>query len=87
MRFANGYRRKTVLAKIEGLKEMFKPNSEFKKRYDRLFRQNPLGANMFLLIAELASKKGHVKITEGEIAILFNARFDDPKAYQLKGEG
>ncbi len=60
-----------------------KPNRKFKKRYNRLFQKNPLGANMFLLIAELADKRGRVQITEEEIAALFNARFEDPKAYQL----
>jgi len=59
------------------------PDNKFKRRYDRLFRVNPLGANMFLLIAELADKRGRVKTTEAEIAVLFNARFEDPKAYQL----
>lgn len=61
----------------------FEPNATFKRRYDRLFRQNPLGANVFLLIAELANDKGRVETTEEEIAALFNARFEDPKAYQL----
>lgn len=64
---------------------IFKPNTAFKKRYDRLFRQNPLGANLFLLIAELAGDRGRVKTTEEEIALLFNARFEDPRAYQLGG--
>ncbi len=61
----------------------FKPNRKFKKRYDRLYHQNPLGANMFLLIAELANDKGRVKTTEEELTVLFNTRFDDPHAYQL----
>jgi len=64
----------------------FKPNGKFKRKYERLFLQNPLGANMFLLIAELANDKGRVKTSEEEIAVLFNARFDDPKAYQLPGD-
>lgn len=63
----------------------FKPDRAFRKRYDRLFRANPLGANMLLLIAELADRKGRVKTTEEEIAALFNVRFEDPKAYQLPG--
>ena len=64
----------------------FKSNGKFKRKYERLFFQNPLGANMFLLIAELANDKGRVKTSEEEIAVLFNARFDDPKAYQLPGD-
>ena len=62
---------------------IFTPNLQFKKRYDRLFRETPLGANMFLLIAEIASDQGRVKISEEEITELFNARFEDPKGYQL----
>lgn len=65
----------------------FKPNAAFKKRYNRVFRVNPLGANMLLLIAELASSKGRVKTTEAEIAALFEARFgDDPGQYALEGK-
>ena len=65
----------------------FKPNRKFKKRYDRLFQKNPLGANMFLLIAELANDKGRVRTSEEEITVLFNTRFEDPGAYQLNGGG
>jgi len=63
----------------------FKPNRAFRKRYDRLFRANPLGANLFLLIAELADQGGRVRTTEEEIAALFNARFEDPKGYAFSG--
>jgi len=63
----------------------FKPNRKFKKRYDRVFRENPMAANMLLLIAELANNKGRVEATEEEITALFNARFEDPGAYQLSG--
>jgi len=63
----------------------FKPNRQFRARYDRTFEKNPMGANMLLLIAELANGRGHVKTTEEELTALFNARFDDPKVYQLGG--
>ncbi|MCK9276389.1 MAG: hypothetical protein M0P57_15025 [Syntrophales bacterium] len=60
-----------------------KPNLELKQRYDRIFRRNPMAANVFLLTAELANDKGRVKITEEELTALFNARFNDPREYAL----
>ena len=60
-------------------------NGAFRKQYDRIFERSPLAANVFLLIAELANDKGRVKTTEEELTVLFNTRFDDPKAYQLHG--
>jgi phosphotransferase system HPr-like phosphotransfer protein len=77
----------TVMCEIM---EKFKPNRRFKKRYDKLFKQDPIGANMFLLLAELADDKGRVKIqgtNEKEVAReltkLMEARFDDPAEYAL----
>ena len=61
----------------------FKPNRKFKKDYDRLFKQDPMGANMFLLICELADEKGQVVTNEQEIAELMAARFEDPREYAL----
>ena len=70
--------------------EKFQPNRRFKKKYDKLFKQDPIGANVFLLLAELADKKGRVKIqgsNEQEIAEeiqkLLVARFNDPEEYAL----
>ena len=70
--------------------EKFKPNRKFKKEYDKLFKQNPVGANVFLLLAELADEKGQVKIlgttkkdVAKEIQRLLIARFDDPEEYAL----
>jgi len=65
------------------MRETFKPNREFKARYDRTFAKNPMGANMLLLIAELVIKEGRVKTTEKELTALFNARFSDPEEYAL----
>ena len=72
--------------------EKFKPNRKFKKEYDRLFKKDPIAANTFLLLAELADEKGQVKIagtTEEEIAkeiqSLLMARFNDPEEYALGG--
>ena len=62
----------------------FKTNRQFKKKYERLFNKNPLGANVFLLLSELANERGQVTISdERELLELMAKRFDDPEAYQL----
>ena len=61
----------------------FKPNRYFRRDYDRLFSKNPAGANMLLLLCELADDKGQVITDETELAQLFSARFEDPRAYSL----
>ena len=61
----------------------FKPNRRFKKRYNRLFKNDPLAANTYLLICELADEKGQVMTNEAEIAELMAVRFDDPEEYAL----
>ncbi|PIP07074.1 MAG: hypothetical protein COX51_07455 [Syntrophobacteraceae bacterium CG23_combo_of_CG06-09_8_20_14_all_50_8] len=63
----------------------FTPNHHFRREYERLFKKDPLGANVFLLLAELADEKGQVQTSEKELADLIAARFDDPRAYQLPG--
>lgn len=63
-------------------------NRKFRRDYDRLFRKDPAAANVFLLLAELADKKGKVALgpcPEAEIQQLMAARFADPRAYQLPG--
>ena len=64
-----------------------KTTSAIKKKYDQLFRKNPKTANLFLLLAEIADKKGQVKLEtpfpEAEIQRLMAARFDDPRRYSL----
>jgi hypothetical protein len=62
---------------------VFKPNRRFKKKYDWLYKQDPLAANTFLLICELADEKGQVKTSPEELAILFATRFEDPEEYAL----
>jgi len=69
---------------------IFKPNKKFKLEYDHLFKEDPIEANMFLLLAELADEQGQVKIlgtnekeVSEEISKLMAARFDDPKEYAL----
>jgi hypothetical protein len=65
-----------------------KPSRRFKRGYDRIFKRDPAAANVFLLLAELADEKGHVRLgpcPEAEIQQLMAARFDDCRAYQLPG--
>ena len=61
----------------------FRPNRKFEKKYDRLFKKDPMGANMFLLLCELADEKGQVATSEQEIAELMAVRFNDPEEYAL----
>ena len=68
----------------------FTPNRKFKRKYDRLFKEDPIGANVFLLLAELADDKGQVKFEATnelemaeEISKLMAARFEDPEEYEL----
>lgn len=66
----------------------FTPGRKFKRHYDRLFRKDPAAANVLLLLAEIADKRGEVRFgpfPEAEIQQLMAARFDDPRAYQLPG--
>jgi len=58
-------------------------NNKFRKKYDRIFRDNPEAANLFLLLCELADEKGQVVTNEEEIAMLMAARFNDPAEYAL----
>jgi hypothetical protein len=68
---------------------MFTPNRRFRRNYDRLFKKNPVGANIFLLLAELGNEHGEIRLEapslEIEIQRLLEARFDDPSVYQLEG--
>lgn len=68
---------------------MFRPNRKFRRAYDQLFRKNPLGANMHLLLCELANEQGEIRfnghLPERELQRLMVARFSDPRAYQLPG--
>lgn len=70
-----------IQAGIRG--SMFKPSRKFKRDYKRLHRKDPISANMFLLLAELANKEGRVATNEKELADLMSARFEDPRRYSL----
>lgn len=58
-------------------------DKRFKQDYDRIFRKNPESANLFLLLSELAGKKGKVLTDEAELARLMAKRFQNPRTYQL----
>ncbi len=62
---------------------MFEPNKQFRRKYDSIYKKDPGAANLFLLLAELADEKGQVETDPQELAILFDARFNDPKEYAL----
>ena len=61
----------------------FKKNRRFKKKYDWLYKKDPMGANMFLLLCEIADDNGQVMTTDEEIVELMAARFNDPEEYSL----
>ena len=61
----------------------FVPNRRFKRKYKRLFKKDPLAANTFLLLCELADEKGQIETNEQELADLITARFNDPEEYAL----
>jgi hypothetical protein len=61
----------------------FKPNKKFRRKYNRIFKENPEAANLFLLACELADKNGQVRTTEEELAELMAARFEDPREYAI----
>ena len=61
----------------------FKPNHIFHQEYDRLYRLDPLTANVFLLLCELADDKGEVQTSDDEICRLLAERYSDPWSYQL----
>ena len=61
----------------------FVPNREFKRKYKQLFKKDPLAANTFLLLCELADEKGQAETSEEELAELLALRFNDLRGYQL----
>ena len=58
-------------------------NRSFRRQYNRIFKQDPAAANLFLLLAELADDGGQVEATPEELARLLAARFKDPTEYAL----
>jgi len=63
-------------------------NRKFRREYRKIFKKDPMAANLFLLLSELADDRGQVRLgpdPEGQLALLMGARFEDPTAYQLRG--
>lgn len=65
------------------MKKTFTPNRKFRRKYDQIFRKDPMAANTFFLLCEMANKKGQVETSPEELAELMAARFEDLEAYQL----
>ncbi len=69
---------------VKGIAMAFKLNRKFRKKYNKLFRRDPLAANMLLLLAELADEGGKVVMPVDEdetlcqLQELMAARFNDP---------
>lgn len=62
----------------------FNPNRAFRKKYRKIFKKDPLAANTFLLLAEIADERGEVVISdEDKLADLLMARFEDPRRWAL----
>lgn len=62
-----------------------KPTRDWRAEYNRLFHINPMTANVFLLLTELANERGCVEVSEADLARLMAARFEDPQAWALEG--
>ncbi len=64
-------------------------NKKFKKDYKKIFKKDPLAANMMLLFLDLSDENGQFCLEGDEqeqaeqISQLMDARFDDPTGYQL----
>lgn len=70
----------------------FSPNRKFRKRYRSLFLKDPLTANLFLLLCEVAGPDGRVILPDDpekvdqQLRDLMAARFKDPWGWQLGEE-
>jgi hypothetical protein len=66
-----------------------RPNRKFRRRYYSIFKKDPLSANLFLLLSELAGPDGKVVMPtdprklEEELQELISIRFENPFGYQL----
>jgi hypothetical protein len=60
-----------------------RPKPELRKKYTQLYKQDPLMANLFLLLVEIADRKGRVVTSEEELSRLMAARFENPREYAL----
>ena len=64
----------------------FIPNRKFRRKYNKLFKIDPAQANLLLLFSEPADANGKVKPDPQELTELYNARFNHPDEYALKGD-
>jgi hypothetical protein len=66
-----------------------RPGRRFRRKYYSIFKKDPLSANLFLLLSELAGPDGKVSMPpdprklEKELEQLISIRFKDPFGYQL----
>lgn len=61
----------------------FKPNRAFKQDYDKIYRKNPLAANLYLLFCEMADSNREVRVTEQELIELMPECFKNVREYAL----
>ncbi len=67
----------------------FAPNRRFRKSYRKIFKKDPVAANLFLLLCELAGPDGEVILpndpekVDRELRDLMVARFEDLWGWQL----
>jgi len=67
----------------------YNSNKAFKKDYDKLFKEDPITANLLLLFIDIADDNGQFELPNNVIerdtmlTNLLNARFEDPEQYQL----
>lgn len=65
-------------------------NKAFRDDYDKIFKEDPAAANIFLLLFDLADSNGRVHFkgtedqAEDQLAVLFNARFNDATEHQFR---
>jgi hypothetical protein len=67
----------------------FMGNKEFRKKYQKIFKKDPLAANIFLLLCELSGPEGKLLLPldraaiDKEIESLLFSRFEDPWGWQI----
>ena len=69
----------------------FTPNRHFRRRYNKMFRTDPLAANVMLLLAELANDSGQIRFENNDPAVeirhLMLARFDESSGFSGVDKG
>lgn len=66
-------------------------NRKFRRDYDKIFKTDPIAANIFLVLAELSDINGQILFDTAtmpaDIDKLLSARFNDCSAYNLDNWG